>query len=215
MLHIYREWEDISPVRLPRNRNWNGPRNCPHPAHRFAASKRPTLRSFFCLGLCSWTTLPCPALSCSAWLMVMIDEFHGLDATAASGIVRTTPSLRISLRFLVLLIYFQQQQQQPQPQPQQLSLLLPNLIQLNFVIYFIRLLLDPSPSALSLSLPLSLSAHLSLCSSIHWISVARRATRNTFLTFRTFPTHLHNTAPQSTVHSPKKNWFYTCPKHKK
>lgn len=69
MLHIYREWEDISPVRLPRNRNWNGPRNCPHPAHRFAASKRPTLRSFL-----DHTAPSCPAPPCPV-LLSLIDGY--------------------------------------------------------------------------------------------------------------------------------------------
>lgn len=175
------------------NRNWNGPRNCPHSAHRFAASKRFTLRSGFCLAY--------PAL-----LPSLIDGYDWWVSrpgrNCSSGIVRTTtPSLRISLRFQMLLIYFQNQQWQQQPQ--QLSLLLPNLIQLNFVIYFIRLYWPQHPRP-------CLSAFLR--SSIHWISVTRRATRNAFLTFRTFPIHLHNTVQSA---EREKKLFNTYQKHKK
>lgn len=125
---------------------------------------------------------------CPVWLMVMIDEFHGLDATARLVLYALRPrtssssslSPRISLRFLALLIYFHFAGQQQQPQPQQLLLLLLNLIQLNFVIHFVRLLLEPLPS--TLSLPFAFFRYT------EYQQAARRATRNAFLAFRTFPT---------------------------
>lgn len=131
----------------------------------------------------------------------MIDEFHGLDATARLVLYALRPrtssssslSPRISLRFLALLIYFHFAGQQQQPQPQQLLLLLLNLIQLNFVIHFVRLLLEPLPS--TLSLPFAFFRYTEYQQRV----VLREMLFSHFEPFQ----HLHNSARVQSAHQKK------------
>lgn len=127
---------------------------------------------------------------CPVWLMVMIDEFHGLDATARLVLYALRPrssssslSPRISLRFLALLIYFHIAGQQQSSHSHSSCCCCPiwynwTLLYILYAFYWTHC---PRPS---LSFRLSSFRFLSQC----WISVTRRATRNAFLAFRTFPT---------------------------